>query len=447
MNFFSGCKQPAWRVMNNMKLHRTTGYVRVLGRRLYSTETTKPGTTSSFTNGRLYNFIRSTLGMDPPPSEGYPTPENRFYPWESSPSQDLRARAAFIRARGRCPVTGRNIDFTCPKSGIPTHHSEEAWLQDAEHQQHRWKLLKWANMYEYDLRSGRDFPEFDFPTNQDNDAVVNFLNWDTFFYTRQFYSMDTEFHLAAVTKMLSYPITIASVLHQYSPYSLKPKGPLTLEGLKSLAALRYTLFPTDRTQPWQDRPMRFFVLGARAESQLPPHVWKQLAVLFPDASFEIVFIGPECNFDRNKRRYVSSQRRIVKRFDKQMSFTYCTDYFHVLNDAQDFMPYDPYMDCFFLFHPGLGAPEAMDQWEKTIPGLLESKCPVFVTGFHQQDNLRDWNWLHSKFANHFDVILEPRENIFGSTKWEINDLDPAEVYQFNQQLFGFRGKRYHAIRR
>ncbi|KAA8906695.1 hypothetical protein TRICI_005118 [Trichomonascus ciferrii] len=293
-------------------------------------------------------------------------------------------------------------------------------------------------MYEYDLRSGRDFPEFDFPTNQDNDAVVNFLNWDTFFYTRQFYSMDTEFHLAAVTKMLSYPITIASVLHQYSPYSLKPKGPLTLEGLKSLAALRYTLFPTDRTQPWQDRPMRFFVLGARAESQLPPHVWKQLAVLFPDASFEIVFIGPECNFDRNKRRYVSSQRRIVKRFDKQMSFTYCTDYFHVLNDAQDFMPYDPYMDCFFLFHPGLGAPEAMDQWEKTIPGLLESKCPVFVTGFHQQDNLRDWNWLHSKFANHLDVILEPRENIFGSTKWEINDLDPAEVYQFNQQLFGFR---------
>jgi len=352
-----------------------------------------------------------------------------------------------IRARAKCPVTGKNINYTCPKSGIPTHHSEEAWKSDAEyHEREIWKILRKVNTYEHDLRSGREFPEFDFPGKQQRDAVVNFLNWDAFLYTRQFYSMDSDFHLAAVTKMLSYPITMGSILHQYSPYLLKPQGPLTLEGLKSLAALRYTLFPLDRTRSWQDRPVRFFVLGARAESQLPPHAWKQLSYLLPDTKFEIIFIGPEAYFDKEKRHYVASKKKITKRIDSQVSLSYYTDYFHVLNDMQDFMPYDPYLDAFFLFHPGLGAPETMNQWEKSVPGLLESKCAIFVTGFHEPDSQRDWKWLHNKFGDKMDVLLEPTKNLFGSTKWELNDLNPREVYQFNQQLFGFRGKRYHAIR-
>ncbi|ANB12199.1 Mss51p [Sugiyamaella lignohabitans] len=397
--------------------------------------------------GKVFGFIRDTLGFDPPPPEGFPTPENRFHPWDSSPSQDIRTRAAFIKARGKCPVTGKNINFTCPKSGIPTHHDEEAWKMDTDyHKNEVWKILRKVNTYEHDLRSGREFPEFDFPGTQQSEAVVNFLNWDTFLYTRDFYSMDSEFHMAAVTKMLSYPITMASILSLYSPYSLKPKGPLTLEGLKSLAALRYTLFPQDRTRSWQDRPMRFFILGARAESQLPAHAWKQLSFLLPDTKFEIVFIGPEAVFDRQKRLYVTSHKKITKRIDREMSLSFCTDYFHVLNDMQDFMPYDPYLDCFFLFHPGLGAPEAMNQWEKSVPGLLETKCAIFVTGFHKADSQRDWDWLHNKFGDKLDVLLEPSTNIFGSTKWELNDLAPTETYQFNQQLFGFRGKRYHAIR-
>jgi splicing suppressor protein 51 len=169
--------------------------------------------------------------------------------------------------------------------------------------------------------------------------------------------------------------------------------------------------------------------------------------LLPYTSFELVFIGPESHYDKQKRHYVTSQKKIMNRFDSQMAFSYYTDYFHVLNEAQDFMPYDPYLDVFFLFHPGLGAPEAMDQWEKTIPGLLESKCAVFVTGFHENDSKRDWEWLHTKFGDKLDVLMEPVTNIFGSTKWELNDLNPLEVYQFNQRLFGFRGKRYHAVRR
>ena len=48
--------------------------------------------------------------------------------------------------------------------------------------------------------------------------------------------------------------------------------------------------------------MRLFILGARAESHLPGHVWKQLQYLFPNQKFDIIFIGPECYFDKKKTR-------------------------------------------------------------------------------------------------------------------------------------------------
>ncbi|CAM9020746.1 hypothetical protein WICANDRAFT_63133 [Wickerhamomyces anomalus NRRL Y-366-8] len=394
----------------------------------------------------IISVLRNALGMDPPPSPDEPSVENRFHPWDSSPSQDLRHRAATIRALAKCPVTKKEINFTCPYSGIPTHHSKEAWEQDEEyHKTKKYELLKKVNIYEHDLRSGRQFPEFDFPGVQENESQVNLSNWDLYFYTRSFYSMDTEFQLAAVTKMLSYPITIGTLLHQYSPYGLTPKGPVTLEGLKSLAALRYSLYPDLRTSPLKDRPLRLFIIGARAEGQLPGHVWKQLNFLFPDTEFELHFIGPESYFDREKNQYLQSSRPIVKKVDVNLKFVYHTDYFHVFHEAQDFFPYDPYLDSFFLFHPGLGYPDVKDLWKKTMPGLLDSKCPIFITGYHENDANTDWNWLMDNFKDDLDVLMNIEDNKFASTKWELNDLNPHEVYRFNQKLFAVRGKRYHAI--
>lgn len=48
-----------------------------------------------------------------------------------------------------------------------------------------------------------------------------------------------------------------------------------------------------------DKPqMRIFVLGARAESSLPPHVWEQLCLLFPSALFHLFFIGPQVSLPK-----------------------------------------------------------------------------------------------------------------------------------------------------
>lgn len=394
----------------------------------------------------IVSLLRNALGMDPPPSPNEPTVANRFHPWDSSPSEDLRHRAATIRALAKCPVTHKEINYTCPLSGIPTHHSREAWEADtAYHQSKKYDILKKVNIYEHDLRSGRDFPEFDFPAEQTRDAEFNLDSWDLFFYTREFYSMDTEFQLAASTKMLSYPVTMASLMHQFSPYQMVPDGPVTLEGLKSLAALRYSLYPELRGSSFKDRPLRLFVVGARAEAQLPANVWKQLSYLFPRVEFELHFIGPECHYDFDKQLYTKSSKPIVERVDDKLSFVYHTDYFHVYHEAGDFFPYDPYLDAFFLFHPGMGFTESKDLWYKTIEGLLESKCAIFTTSYHEEDFNRDFKWLNLNFEKDMDILMNKTSNVFTSTKWELNDLDPQEVYKFNQYVYAFRGKRYHAV--
>jgi splicing suppressor protein 51 len=48
-----------------------------------------------------------------------------------------------------------------------------------------------------------------------------------------------------------------------------------------------------------DKPqMRIFILGARAESSLPPHVWEQLTMLFPAAQLHLHFIGPQVSLPK-----------------------------------------------------------------------------------------------------------------------------------------------------
>lgn len=388
--------------------------------------------------------IREFFGLDPPEPANAPREKSRFCKMEDSKVPEIRQRAEFIKSHALCPVTHKPIQFTCPKSGVPTHHDEAAWKNDKTYwATEKWKVLKKSVMYEEDLRSDRDFPELDFPGPTDADQLTNLTNWDSYFYTRDFTSMDTEFQLAIATKMLTYPLTMAAVLDQYSPYRLKPRGPLTLEGLKSAAALRYTIFPERQKTQWLDRPMRFFIVGSRMESQLPWHAWSQLSYMFPKAKINLVFIGPEAYYDRKAQKYTQLDHPITERANDNLTMTYYTSLFHVLNEAGDFFPYDPYLDAFFLFHPGLGSPEAKDLWKQSIPGLLESKCPIYVTGFHEQDMKQDWNWVHENFEDTMDVLMEPTDNLFKSTKWEFNNYNPQEVYQLNQKLFAIRGKRHH----
>jgi hypothetical protein len=66
---------------------------------------------------------------------------------------------------------------------------------------------------------------------------VNMTNWDTFLYTREFNAINEDRSMRQATRLLTYPVTIGSFLHELSPYSIRSGGRLTNEGLKSLSGL------------------------------------------------------------------------------------------------------------------------------------------------------------------------------------------------------------------
>ena len=391
----------------------------------------------------------------------YPTIENRFKPWNELMHESAYVKAAVkqIQDSAVCPITGGKVEFFDPVSGLPTHSSEEAYLKDTNYiESNRPELLKLAVAYENDSISKRDFPEYDLAEEQAQGQSISYNNWESWFYTRQFNSMETQFHIAQSTKFLTYPITIASILAQNSPYFLTNKnGSITHEGLKSLSALRYSIFPKfrettsvnedDLLQP--DRALRIFIVGSKSEALLPIAVWRQLNYTMPDIKIELHFIGPETLYDSKTNEYISYEEDHKGiQICPELKIFYHANMFHVNHLQGDFFPYDPYLDVFFLFHPNVSAdPESTKSWMyETMKGLLDTKCPVFMSGHSIDGFMNDWKMIMDRYDEQLDVMMEPTENVFGSTKWQINPYMPTYAFQSNMFIGGFRGKRYHAVK-
>jgi hypothetical protein len=64
---------------------------------------------------------------------------------------------------------------------------------------------------------------------------MNMTSWDTYLYTRGFEAINEERSMRQATRLLTYPLTVGSVLHELSPYNIRTGGRLTTEGLKSLS--------------------------------------------------------------------------------------------------------------------------------------------------------------------------------------------------------------------
>lgn len=137
---------------------------------------------------------------------------------------------------------------------------------------------------------------------------------------------------------------------------------------------------------------------------------------------------------------------VEDRVSPKMKISTYVEYFHTLHEANMFYPYDPYFDCFMLYHPGLGHPASSHEWERTLPQLLETKIPVLCTGYTDWDMKRDWEWVMDKCAGEVDLLMEPGENRFRSLRWDLNDLDPQDISCGNWGVWAFRGKRYVLLR-
>ncbi|KAJ1648407.1 translational activator for mitochondrial COX1 [Coemansia erecta] len=374
-------------------------------------------------------------------------PDDLFHPLSKSPIKEMREKGVLIQNHGCCPscviettakghAATREPAFECPDCGYPTHCTEKHWGEDTKHREELCSHLREANEDEHDLRSGRTLREFEFPSAQLPEVVVNFTSWDTFLYTRSFTNVDSDRSMRHVSKVLTYPVTIGATLHQYSPFTLSTG--LTPEGLKSLTALRTTikeheLARSEKDLEMQQTPLRIFVLGARAEAMLPPHLYLQLSYLLPSSPIHIYFVGPECipAAEETRSTIVVSSRLALK---------YHKGYFH--DAIWNFAPFDPFTDVFFMFSPGLAHPNARSGWRLTVEKLLETKCAIFATGFHQQDMETDVRGLEEDFGGQIDWLLKPRSNPFTSLKRDFGIRNLQEWAIANWGIYGFRGKRY-----
>ena len=190
-------------------------------------------------------------------------PNNLFHAFSNSPSPEIRRRAAFMKTHAYCPHPSHNqtrlptnphdpearksagktslppahVRFECPDCGIPVSCSEDHWADDYESHMEICDILREINEDDHDLRSGRFFPEFEYPGPQIEEALVNMTNWDTYMYSREFRANNDPRSMRQATRLLTYPMTIGSVLHELSPYNTRRGGRLTIEGLKSLSGM------------------------------------------------------------------------------------------------------------------------------------------------------------------------------------------------------------------
>ncbi|KAF3913968.1 hypothetical protein ABW21_db0207360 [Orbilia brochopaga] len=388
---------------------------------------------------RLVKELHRNPRPDPEYRPAVLTQDNLFHPLSQSPLPEMRELGKRIEERAVCPVdvpheVGKHqVKFECPDCGIPIYCCEEHWMDDYANHVLVCDTLREVNEDEHDLRSGREFPEFEYQLlEQEEGSLINFTNWDTFLYTREFEAVNDMRALRQVTKLLTYPITIGSIIHELSPYNLNNR--LTYEGLKSLAATRYSLHPalsggdgTLKNQKQVPPPMRIFVVGARGEASLPREVWAQLPFMFPRVNFHIAFIGPEVYLRRPRHLEWPPPPRspgnpfgtLFERPAPRFKISSANEYFHTLHRTGTFAPYDPYFDVFVLFHPGFSHPGSMAEWEETLPMLLETKCPIIVTGYTKEDMDNDVEWVKQTAKGEFDVLMEPGENRFSSLRWNI----------------------------
>ena len=186
-------------------------------------------------------------------------PSNLFHSFSKSPIPQIRQRAAFTKRHAYCPHPAHqqtrlpvspsdpeakkdvasqppaHVDFECPDCGIATYCSEQHWADDYESHLQICDTLRQINEDDHDLRSGRWFPEFEYPGPQLEEIMINMTSWDTLLYTRGFEAINADRSMRQATRLLTYPLTLGSIVNELSPYNIRRGGRLTVEGLKSLS--------------------------------------------------------------------------------------------------------------------------------------------------------------------------------------------------------------------
>ena len=187
-----------------------------------------------------------------------------------------------------------------------------------------------------------------------------------------------EYALRLVSHALSFPLTMA----------------------------HYWTIAQESTAAVQQQQQNWCCVGARAESTLPPPLWKELLVATGNPSvrqWTIDFVGPDVVVPRQESNvdtdYPLTKTKLTLRC-KHGGF------FH--NDPG--LSNTNY-NGFVLFNPGFGHPNHKEGWKPTLQLLMESPRPVLVTAHSSWDAERDANAFREYFPH---TPLDYQENPFAS---------------------------------
>lgn len=252
---------PSAKLSNASKLAETTPFLRPSQARLNRLAHTASTPAESPDSKDRPNQLPSKEGDYRAHSRTLLGPDDLFHPFSRSPIPEIRQRAAFIKQHAYCPhpshqqtrlptspydpearkVPGvstqlpARVSFECPDCGIATYCTEDHWADDYEAHLEICDTLRQINEDDHDLRSGRWFPEFLYPGPQIDEILVNMTSWDTYLITRGYEAINAERSMRQATRLLTYPLTVGSILHELSPYNIRRGGRLTTEGLRSLS--------------------------------------------------------------------------------------------------------------------------------------------------------------------------------------------------------------------
>lgn len=184
-------------------------------------------------------------------------------------------------------------------------------------------------------------------------------------------------------------------------------------------------------------PFRLFLLGARAESTLPPAIWEQFTHLFPRTNFNIYFIGPEVGLPLLDKKSPRAKSGYEFKPAEESEFGVPTYTLGVSPRLQlislkgnyetlhqQLGPFDPYTDVFFAFSPGLGFPHQGPEPESTEPITLDraEEVPASEVSSTAEDAANAYSLPEAETTTPIDSageVAEAQPLVQAQTSWRL----------------------------
>lgn len=159
--------------------------------------------------------------------------------------------------------------------------------------------------------------------------------------------------------------------------------------------------------------MRIFILGARAESSLPPHVWEQLTFLFPSTHFHLFFIGPQVSLPKPPGADARAQAAAAEK-EKQAADAAAAAKSTPSANTQEpgVVKQDPAEESYLpnVYQPP--TPKPIERLHRTRSSLTRYGVPSYTVPYTAQLTITGMQANYADVHAQFQHTLDPYSDVF-----------------------------------